>query len=155
MTGGVVGVTVAGRTLSVSVVAMMGTVGVGTTLPFESEVVWSGEPELPGLEITLSVGELCGGVCVFGLAVSEGILSRLIDVVESSLRIVEGVSFGLSDAVLGSDGTPPVKLTEPKLILGSLVGKARLEVSPVPPPIVDGSSPLVCDKFDCVLLGGR
>lgn len=70
----------------------MGTVGVDTTLPLEPGVVWSGEPELPGLEITLSVGELAGGVW---------------------------------------DGA-------------SVFG-----------PVVDGSSPLVCDKFDCVLLGGR
>lgn len=82
----------------------MGTVGVGTTLPLEPGVVWSGEPELPGLEITLSVGELAGGVwdgaSVFGIAVSEEILGRLIDAVESSLGTAEEVSLGLSDAVL-------------------------------------------------------
>lgn len=62
MTGARVGLAVTGRTLPASVVAMMGTVGVGTTLPFETGVVWSGEPVLPGLGIALSVGELVGGV---------------------------------------------------------------------------------------------
>lgn len=79
---------------------MMGTVGVGTTLPLDIGVVWSGEPVLPGLGIALSVGELADGVwdgaSVVGPSVSEGILGSLIDGVELSWRTAEEVSFGLS-----------------------------------------------------------
>ena len=55
---------------------------------------------LLGLGIRLSVGELAGGVwdgaSVFGPAVSEGILGRLIDGVKPSWRTAEEVSLGLS-----------------------------------------------------------
>ena len=39
------------------------------------------------------------------------------------------------------------------MIPGSLIGKVGLAVSLVPPPVVDGSSSLVCEGSDRVLLG--